>query len=60
MHRHLCACCCCRTDLDALCDQIVSSEPLVSEGRRPQLRRLLLKLVEKQVCVRCMSNEQLY
>lgn len=39
----------CSTDLDALCDQIVANEPLISEARRPQLRRLLLKLLEKQV-----------
>jgi dynein assembly factor with WDR repeat domains 1 len=39
----------CSTDLDALCDQIVTNEPLISEARRPQLRRLLLKLLEKQM-----------
>jgi len=39
----------CSTDLDALCEQIVHNEPLISDARRPQLRRLLLKLIEKQV-----------
>jgi hypothetical protein len=39
----------CSTDLDALCEQIIHNEPLISDARRPQLRRLLLKLIEKQV-----------
>lgn len=36
-------------DLDALATQVVREEPLISESRKPQLRRLLDKLVEKQL-----------
>jgi dynein assembly factor with WDR repeat domains 1 len=37
------------SDLDTLVEQIIREEPLVSEARKPQLRRLLDKLVEKQL-----------
>ncbi len=37
------------SDLDALADQVIREEPLVSEARKPQLCRLLNKLVEKQL-----------
>lgn len=37
------------SDLDALAAQVVREEPLISESRKPQLRRLLDKLVEKQL-----------
>ena len=35
------------TDLDALATVIIRQEPLISESRKPQLRRLLEKLVDK-------------
>ena len=37
------------TDLDALTEQIAAAEPLISAGRRPQLRRLLGRLLAKQL-----------
>ncbi len=39
----------CRTDLDQLTDHIATEEPLVTPTRKPQLRRLLHKLLEKQM-----------
>ena len=35
------------TDVEVLCNQIVYEEPLISEARKPQLRRLIHKLIEK-------------
>ena len=35
------------TDVEVLVDQIVRSEPLISESRKPQLRKLIYKLIEK-------------
>lgn len=35
------------TDVEALVNQIVRQEPLVSEARKPQLRKLIYKLIEK-------------
>jgi hypothetical protein len=35
------------TDVDVLVNQIVREEPLVSDSRKPQLRRLIYKLIEK-------------
>lgn len=50
MHpRAWCAHPACRSDLDELCDELIRTEPLISAARRPQLRSLLLKLVEKQI-----------
>ena len=37
-----------RTDLSLLADQLVVEQPLISESRKPQLQRLLGKLLEKQ------------
>ncbi len=37
-----------RTDVDVLVNQIVFEEPLISEARKPQLRKLIYKLIEKQ------------
>merc|ERR1712216_262540 len=36
------------TDVEVLVNQIVRHEPLISEGRRAQLRKLIFKLIEKQ------------
>lgn len=33
--------------MDVLVNQIVFEEPLISENRKPQLRRLVYKLIEK-------------
>ena len=38
----------CRTDIDRLIDQILLEEPLISESRKPQLKKLIEKLIEKQ------------
>ena len=38
----------CSTDLSLLADQLVVEQPLISESRKPQLLRLLRKLLEKQ------------
>ncbi|GMI43904.1 hypothetical protein TeGR_g5247, partial [Tetraparma gracilis] len=35
------------TDVEVLCNQIVFEEPLISEKKKPQLRRLIYKLIEK-------------
>ncbi|CAN0484221.1 unnamed protein product, partial [Ectocarpus sp. 12 AP-2014] len=35
------------SDVDVLVNQIVFEEPLISENRKPQLRRLVHKLIEK-------------
>lgn len=35
------------SDIEVLVNQIVFEEPLISESRKPQLRRLIYKLVEK-------------
>lgn len=35
------------TDVEVLVNQIVFEEALISEGRKPQLRRLVYKLIEK-------------
>jgi dynein assembly factor with WDR repeat domains 1 len=37
-----------RTDIDRLIDQILLEEPLISEGKKPQLKKLIEKLIEKQ------------
>jgi hypothetical protein len=37
-----------RTDLSLLADQLVVEQPLISESRKPQLLRLLRKLLDKQ------------
>lgn len=39
----------CRTDIETLTTRLTSSEPLITPARRPQLRRLLYKLLEKQI-----------
>jgi len=36
-----------QTDVDALVDQILIEEPAISQSRKPQLRKLILKLMEK-------------
>jgi dynein assembly factor with WDR repeat domains 1 len=36
------------TDLSLLADQLVAEQPLISETRKPQLIRLLQKLLDKQ------------
>lgn len=41
-----------RTDLDALTADIVRQEALISEARKPQVRKLLEKLVERMTCDR--------
>ena len=38
-----------RTDIDRLIDQILLEEPLISEARKPQLKKLIEKLIEKQL-----------
>ena len=38
---------CDRTDIDRLIDQILLEEPLISEARKPQLKKLIEKLIEK-------------
>jgi dynein assembly factor with WDR repeat domains 1 len=38
-----------RTDIDRLIDQILLEEPLISESRKPQLKKLIEKLIEKQM-----------
>ena len=35
------------TDVQVLVNQITFEEPLISESRKPQLRRLIYKLIEK-------------
>ncbi|CAN0265845.1 unnamed protein product, partial [Discosporangium mesarthrocarpum] len=35
------------SDVDVLVNQIVYEEPLISANRKPQLRRLVYKLIEK-------------
>ncbi|CAM9852981.1 unnamed protein product, partial [Choristocarpus tenellus] len=35
------------SDVDVLVNQIVYEEPLISSNRKPQLRRLVYKLIEK-------------
>lgn len=37
------------TDIDCLIDQILLEEPLISESRKPQLKKLIEKLIEKQL-----------
>ncbi len=37
------------TDLEGLTEQIAAEEPLITPARKPQLRRLLHKLLEKQM-----------
>ena len=37
----------CSTDVEVVVSQIVFEEPLVSEHRKPQLRRLVQKLIER-------------
>ena len=37
-----------RTDIDRLIDQILLEEPLISDSRKPQLKKLIEKLIEKQ------------
>jgi hypothetical protein len=51
----------CRTDIDRLIDQILLEEPLISESRKPQLKKLIeskrdlppliihVELIEKQM-----------
>ena len=36
------------TDIDRLIDQILLEEPLISESRKPALKKLIEKLIEKQ------------
>lgn len=36
-----------RSDVEVLVDDMVAREPLISENRKPQLRRLIYKLIEK-------------
>lgn len=36
------------TDIDRLIDQILLEEPLISEGRKPQLKKLIEALIAKQ------------
>jgi len=38
---------CTRSDVEVLVDDMVAREPLISENRKPQLRRLIYKLIEK-------------
>jgi len=38
---------CSRSDVEVLVDDIVAREALISESRKPQLRRLIHKLIEK-------------
>eukprot|EP00965_Chrysotila_dentata_P227677 6196148-Pleurochrysis_carterae.AAC.2 len=40
------------TDVEVLVNQIVRMEPLISENRKPQLRKLVYKLIEKQASVK--------
>ena len=42
----------CSTDLDALTNDVVRSEALISEARKPQVRKLLEKLVARMICDR--------
>lgn len=35
----------CRTDIDRLIDQILLEEPLISESRKPQLKKLIETLI---------------
>ena len=35
------------TDIDVLISQIISEEPLITEAKRPTLRKLIQKLVDK-------------
>lgn len=37
------------TDIDRLIDQILLEEPLISESRKPALKKLIEKLIEKQM-----------
>lgn len=37
------------TDIEIVVNQIVRTEPLISDSRKPQLRKLVYKLIEKQV-----------
>ena len=36
------------TEVEVLVNQIIFEEPLISKQRKPQLRRLIYKLIEKQ------------
>lgn len=38
---------CPRSDVEVLVDDMVAREPLISDNRKPQLRRLIYKLIEK-------------
>lgn len=37
-----------RTDIDRLIEQILLEEPLISASKKPQLKKLIEKLIEKQ------------
>jgi dynein assembly factor with WDR repeat domains 1 len=37
------------TDVDRLIDHILLEEPLISTSRKPQLKKLIEKLIEKQM-----------
>jgi dynein assembly factor with WDR repeat domains 1 len=37
------------TDVDRLIDHILLEEPLISTSRKPQLKKLIEKLIEKQL-----------
>lgn len=38
----------CRTDVEVLLNQLMKQEPLITESKRPYVRKLLYKLIEKQ------------
>jgi hypothetical protein len=45
------------TDVEVLVNQVVRTEPLISENRKPQVRKLIQKLVEK---IESQENQNFY
>jgi hypothetical protein len=41
----------CRTDVEVLINQVVFEEPLISDSRKPQLRRLIYSTSTHLCCV---------
>jgi len=48
------------TDIEILVNDIVRSEPLISEQRKPQLRKLIYKLIEKIDATEVTQNFYLF
>ncbi len=48
------------TDVEAMIDQISAKEPLITDSKRPHVRKLLHKLIEKQVGQRTLMYVCMY